>query len=240
MYKTFDEYKKWLEIDNNWAYYKKGDFSFSSARTEIVEVMQIKDGDDILDIGCSDGKTLKYLKENYKVNLYGIEPDLELVKDADNYGNIFGGTVEDWLYISHQEFDSIIMADVIEHLLEPWTVVREVTKRLKKGGSIYASIPNFFHASVMFNLFSCGSFAYFSSDLINKDHLRYFTLLDSMVLFKMSGLTPELLGGIKLPINNQPDKLDELVGIIAPFGEVFKRNDYFFDVYQFVIKATKE
>ena len=202
--------------------------------------MAIKPGDDILDIGCADGKTLKFIKDNFpNTNLYGVEPEEDLATEADEYGRIYNGTIEDYLNICHVQFDSIIMADVIEHLLEPWSVVRDVAKRLKKGGAIYASIPNFFHASVMYNLFKCGSFAYFSSDLVNKDHLRFFTLLDCTVLFGMSGLKPELIGGIKLPINNMTD-LSICVGLIEPLGKVFNRDDYHFDVYQFVIKATKE
>jgi SAM-dependent methyltransferase len=245
-YNTFEEYKKWLATDNNWAFYKQADFSFMTPRTEILEVMDIKDGDNILEVGCANGKTLKVLKDNYRVNIYGVEIDKELAREAEEYGRIYSGSVEDYLALPViPDFDSIIMADVIEHLLEPWSVVRDLGKYLKRGGSIYASIPNYFHATVMFNLFNYGSFCYSSSDLINKDHLRYFTFRDCVELFRMAGLVPKLLGGIKLPckeIDNPGDSdgVSELVEMIAPLGQVFKRPDYYFDMYQFVFKATKE
>jgi len=240
-YETFQEYKDWLAKDNNWAYYTKADFTFSSPRTEIVGIMDIANGMDILEVGCADGKTLGFIKERFNVKLYGIEPDEENAKLADSHGDIFHGTVEDFIIkYPDKRFDGIIMADVIEHLLEPWSVVRDVAGMLKTGGSIYASIPNFFHATVIYNLFKTGSFAYHSSDLINKDHLRFFTFFDAMILFVMSGLKPVFIGGIRLPIENDYKKLDELIEMVKPILDTFARNDYYSDFYQLIIKATKE
>ncbi|MFH2044487.1 MAG: class I SAM-dependent methyltransferase [Pseudomonadota bacterium] len=237
MYKTKEEYRQYLATDNNWAFNTHLDYSFSEDRKEIVSVMDIKSGMDILDIGCAGGKTLASIGQKYPgVNLHGIEPDIQLASQADDYGNIFTGTVENYLKICHQKFDAIICADVIEHLKEPWIVVRDLATHLKDGGAIYASIPNFFHASVMYNLFACGSFSYSSNDIINKEHLRFFTLNDIAALFEMAGLKHCMVGGLKGVFPQETIEKVKLLGNVFYHGDY----DYYFNIYQFIIKATKE
>jgi len=233
-YKTCEEYRDYLIKDNRWAFNLDWDFSWSSARTEIVKVMDIRDGMNILEVGCANGKTLKYIKDNYNVNLYGIEPDKKFAQEASAYGRIFFGTVEDYIKVARVKFNAIIMADVIEHLKEPWIVVRDLARCLKDNGAIYASIPNVMHASVIWNLFMCGSFAYQSNDIINKEHLRFFTMNDSVALFKIAGLNKCMISGIELEF---PLATVEKVRIL---GNIFGRNDYYFNIYQFLIKATRE
>lgn len=235
IYKTLEDYRDYLIKDNGWAFNLDWDFSWSAARTEIVNIMDIKSGMDILDIGCANGKTLKFIKENYDVNPYGIEPDKELAKQAMQWAEIYPTTVEEFLKTcTGKKFDAIIMADVIEHLREPWMVVRDLAGRLKDGGAIYASIPNFMHASVIWNLFACGSFAYSSNDIVNKEHLRFFTMNDIANLFKIAGLNKCMVSGIEAEF---PLETVEKVKIL---GNVFGRDDYHFNIYQFIIKATRD
>ena len=42
----------------------------------------------------------------------------------------------------NKKYDFIIFADVLEHLVEPWVVLKNVSKFLKPKGSIIVSIPN--------------------------------------------------------------------------------------------------
>ncbi len=233
VYKDLFEYRKYLAEDNRWAFLDKWDYGFSALREDIIDIMSVQPDDNILDIGCADGKTLAAIKENYKVNLYGVEPDSELASEADKYGKIFNGTIEAYLKICHQEFDAIIMADVIEHLKEPWAVVREVARHMADNGALYASIPNYFHATVMYNLFECGSFGYASNDIVNKEHIRFFTLNDSINLLKMAGLEHFEIYGNHVPSN------EKSIETAQKLQDLFKK-DFNFDVYQFVIKATKE
>ncbi len=231
-HKDLTAYREWLDTDNNWAFMEKPDYSFGLAREEIIGIMELWEGMDILDIGCSDGQTLDILKKDH-VNTYGVEPDKELACKAGKNSTVFNMTVEDYLEKEDKKFDAIIMADVIEHLMEPWIVVKEVGNRLKDGGLIYASIPNYFNATVMYNLFAHGSFAYDSYCIINKHHLRYFTLNDSMHLFRICGLKPVLIGAVDFPLS------DTCMKVVKHLGEVFKRDDYHFEAYHFIIKAGK-
>ena len=231
------EYRDKIAADDKWAFLEKWDFSFSEARYQLVDAMNLKGGEKILDVGAANGATLKYIKERYDCRLYGIEPESKLAKEAVKYGKIYVGTVENWLHSPFEDYDSqydfIIMADVIEHLLEPWAIVRDIAKHLKKSGAIFASIPNFLNATVIVNLFKYGTFGYKSCDIVNKEHLRFFTTLDCMDLFKICGLKPEILGGIAACYAEGTLEAAKL------FTEIFKRSDYNIDSYQLCFKATK-
>ena len=234
MYKNLEDYRKYLAEDDRWAFLEKWNtaYEFSAIRKDVVDIIDIKPGMKILDIGCADGKTLKYIKENYpNTKLYGVEPDKTLASKADKYGMIYPVTIGKYLSSNKDKFDAIMMNDVIEHLKEPWIVVRETVKRIVGGGALYVSIPNFFHATVMYNLFECGSFGYRSNDIVNKEHLRYFTLNDSINLLKMAGLKHFRIYGNKVSTE------DRCMEFTKKLETLFKR-DYYFDVYQFVIKAT--
>jgi len=232
---SLTEYRKYLGENNRWAFLEKWDYGFTSVRKDILDVMDISPGMKILDIGCSEGKTLEFLKDNYisyDLKLYGVEPDRKSAIKAKKFGRISAVSAEKFLKASKVKFDIIIMADVIEHLKEPWIVVREAVKHLKDSGAVYVSIPNYFHSTVMYNLFECGSFGYASNDIINKEHLRFFTMNDSVNLLKMAGLNHFDIYG------NTIDADDKPIEVASKLQDLFKK-DYHFDVYQFVIKGTK-
>jgi SAM-dependent methyltransferase len=96
----------------------------------------------ILDIGCSAGGFLAYLKgEPWK--LHGIEASADTAEKArrNTGGNIFAGDVMKADF-APQSFDVITCSDVLEHLYEPRKVFRMVYEWLKPGGIFYVFVPN--------------------------------------------------------------------------------------------------
>jgi len=49
-------------------------------------------------------------------------------------------------------FDCVIFADVLEHLIDPWRMLRRARRFLRGDGTIVASIPNVQHWSVLAGL----------------------------------------------------------------------------------------
>jgi SAM-dependent methyltransferase len=233
-YKSLNEYREYLMKDDKWAFITSWDYDpISSPRVDVVELMDIKPGDKILDVGCSGGKTLKYIKDKYSdVELYGIEPDKKWAGKAKKYGEIFTGKLDEFLKTNKVKFNSVIMADVIEHLLEPWIDVKETVNHMVDNGCLYVSIPNFFHHTVMYNLFECGSFSYRSNDIINRGHLRYFTMGDCIQLLDIAGFKNLKIYG------NRVYSSERIKEVTNKLQEMF-RKDFNFDIYQFVIKATR-
>lgn len=97
---------------------------------------------DILDIGCSSGGFLEYLKSG-PWRLHGIEasPCTAERARATTGAEVFSGDVLDADFPDNS-FDVITCMDVLEHLYEPRKVLRNVRKWLKPEGIFYVFVPN--------------------------------------------------------------------------------------------------
>jgi 2-polyprenyl-3-methyl-5-hydroxy-6-metoxy-1,4-benzoquinol methylase len=95
----------------------------------------------ILDIGCGYCKTLGYHKAR-GCEVYGVEADENARKVAERYGfNVHIGLFDSTQY-EPDSFDYITLDQVLEHIIEPLTFLKEVNKILKPGGKFIASFPN--------------------------------------------------------------------------------------------------
>jgi len=96
----------------------------------------------ILDIGCGTGAFLFYIMNKFH-NLYGIDASRKEASYAQSLGlNVIEGTAE-WVdtYFD-QQFDAILMSDVLEHLEEPNLVLSKCYDLLRNKGLLLLRIPN--------------------------------------------------------------------------------------------------
>lgn len=82
--------------------------------------------------------------------------------------------------------DCWVFGDVLEHLMDPWRVLRSLRDVMPAHGTVLASIPNAQHWSVQSKL-SVGDFRYVDSGLFDKTHLRWFTRDTVFDLFHGAG-----------------------------------------------------
>jgi len=155
------------------------------AHTKIVQY--VGENKRVLDVGCAAGYLAKELK---KKNCYvvGIELDPETAKAATRYcDKVITGNVEMIDEIPYPEgfFDMIIYADVLEHLVRPDLVLKKFAKYLSKKGYVLASIPNIVNWYYRLK-FLFGTFNYEESGIVDKTHLRFFTLKTAKELFETS------------------------------------------------------
>ena len=79
---------------------------------------------------------------------------------------------------------------MLEHLRDPWTVLRKIREVLPPGGCVVASVPNAQHWSLQAKL-AVGEFRYESAGLLDRTHLRWFTRVTLFELFAKAGLRIE-------------------------------------------------
>lgn len=130
----------------------------------------------VLDIGCACGGTLLKIKHVFKdVDLYGIELNEKSAASASLFAQVSAGDV-DQLELDYPElfFDYIIMADVLEHMVNPWQVLKKIRKHLRPDGKLIASIPNVMHFSVIRDMLN-GLWSYQEEGILDRTHLRFFT-----------------------------------------------------------------
>ena len=187
----------------------------------------------ILDIGCGCGATLLEIKNRYKnVELYGIESNEAMAKIAGCVAKVSSCDVEKpWPY-RDKFFDYIFMGDVLEHLYDPWRVVREMKRYLKDGGKVMACIPNMMHYSILMPLIQ-GKWDYVAAGLLDWRHLRFFTYDGIGKMFRNAHYEKTWIIYRRL---NDDAAAEEIINKLNTFaGDV---GAYNFFAYQYFIKAT--
>jgi hypothetical protein len=86
-------------------------------------------------------------------------------------------------------FDTLVFGDVLEHLHDPWRVLKELRQYIEPGGVCVACIPNVAHWSLIAGLLG-GKWDYADSGLLDRTHLRFFTLNSTIEMFRDAGWSP--------------------------------------------------
>ena len=146
----------------------------------------------VLDVGCSIGILGKQIKQKFGAEVIGIELDEQMAKIAkERLDKVIIGDIEkinlaDYFVLNY--FDCIIFADILEHLKDPWDVLKNVTSFLSDDGVIVASIPNIRHYTTIINLLFKGYWPYRERGIHDKTHLRFFTLKNIKEMVEGAGL----------------------------------------------------
>jgi len=166
--------------------YKLSNISYSSHQ-KIVKY--IESGTTVLDVGCARGYLGKECK-NKGCYVAGIEVDKEDASEAGCYiDRVICGDVEK-IYRNldfDKLFDYIIFADILEHLKYPEIILDKFKKFLKpRKGKIIVSLPNVARIDIRLKLLF-GMFEYQDGGILDKTHLRFFTLKSARTLISKTG-----------------------------------------------------
>jgi len=133
----------------------------------------------VLDVGCSTGALLSiYRRYNPRARLLGIESDAECASLArsrlDDVAEV-DVEIDPLPFKLERPLDCIIYGDVLEHLRDPWAVLRRHAEALSDDGIILVCVPNMEHWSFADRLLR-GTWDYEASGLLDETHLRWFSL----------------------------------------------------------------
>ncbi len=142
----------------------------------------------VLEVGCARGGLGQLLKARGH-HVTGIELVPEAAAEARRrLDRVLTADVEtDGFPFSPGSFDAVVFADVLEHLVDPWRVLREAAGVLAPGGVVVASIPNLQNGDVLWRLVR-GKWEYRERGITDFGHLRFFTLATIRGLFAQAGL----------------------------------------------------
>ena len=106
----------------------------------------------VLDLGCAQGANGGWLKERYGCDVCGVEVDSAMATAAERIlGEVRVGDLNRTRLtelFGARRFDLILMGDVLEHLIDPWTTLQDARSLLTTSGNILTSIPNVNHYKV--------------------------------------------------------------------------------------------
>jgi 2-polyprenyl-3-methyl-5-hydroxy-6-metoxy-1,4-benzoquinol methylase len=160
---------------------------YASARADLVAALPRPLGR-VLDVGCGSGASGPLMQEAGATTLTGIEPEPAAAARArELYDDVVEGTVEAALATLAGPWDTICCYDVLEHLVDPLPVLRELHARAAPGAHLHVSLPNARHVSLVWDLVVRGTFGYTAWGHRDSTHLRWFTRSDIVAVLRDAG-----------------------------------------------------
>ena len=153
-------------------------------------VSLIEPGAVVLDIGAGNGLLGRVFDRLGKpVIIDAIEPNAyaaSLIPPC--YREVSQGYLQDYFEeIQSRQYDYVVMADVIEHIPNPQPVLDGLLRHMAPNTKLLVSLPNVAFAGVRIALMS-GQFNYTDSGILERTHLRFYTLDIAKALFSNLGL----------------------------------------------------
>lgn len=147
----------------------------------------------VLDVGCGNGELLEVIAEQDKdVALCGIDTDERAVAVSRASGfPVIHGTLFDACY-PDSYFDEIYIMHVLEHVQDPYALLKEIFRVLKPAGRVKIEMPNFRSVSRMI-------FGRNWKRLDAPRHLYHFTPATLHMMLHKAGFSKSVITGIASP-----------------------------------------
>lgn len=161
----------------------------------------------LIDIGCGGGGLMREFKKlNANAHCVGVDIDPQYLEFARRYCDscvsVDIDRADDDFWHAMSDRDCWVFGDALEHLKNPWEILRKVRNILPEDGCVVACLPNAQHWSLQAKL-SIGDFRYQDSGLLDRTHLRWFTRKTMIEMFQQSGFVLEVG---KPRIFNEPNR----------------------------------
>lgn len=169
---------------------------FDTARKSFVDLLPPNPAARLLEIGTGSGDTAAYAMSQGKCGwCCGVELCEEPAAEArEKLDHVIVGDVEKLeLNLPVGSFDILLMSEVLEHLVDPWAVLRRVAIFLKPGAIVIAGSPNISHWNIITILFR-GQWRYESKGIFDATHLRWFTPASYGQMFRDCGFVVDHVG----------------------------------------------
>jgi len=199
----------------------------------------------VLEIGCGTGALAgQYRRINPGCVYVGIERNAAAAAKARAAGQLDRVLVADVETITAADLpelsdgaDCLVYGDVLEHLVDPWAVLARQRAWLKPDGQVAACLPNVQHWELLRDLLR-GRWEYVDEGILDRTHLRFFTLESALAMFQAAGLTVFEVRPLLFPSAAGSEFLERLEPLVRDDGidpELFKTLAL---ARQFVIRAA--
>jgi SAM-dependent methyltransferase len=143
----------------------------------------------VLEVGAHSGYFSSLLRaQGCAVTALELDPRAAALA-AGHADRVIVGDVEDPAVRARLggPFDRVLFMHVLEHLVDPWGVLRAARTLLAPEGRVVALVPNVACWRIRKQLFFRGAFEYEDTGILDRTHLRFFTLPSARALLETSG-----------------------------------------------------
>ena len=165
-----------------------------------------------LEFGCGFGGFSALLKETLNTEGWAVEIEREAAQEAaKKLDRVINTDANESLKaIPDGYFDCIIFFDILEHLVDPYSLLLSVKKKLTKRGVIVTSIPNIRYYRTFVDFVIHGNWDYKDQGILDKTHLRFFTRKSILKVFDKLGFKILMFEGIH-PTHSRTFKLLNII-----------------------------
>lgn len=217
-------------------------YGLSPTQQEIIKIVGFNKV--VLEVGSSTGyMTRAFLNNGCSVDIVEINREAT-EKTSKKIRRVFNESIENEKLFDQlpKDYDFIIMADVLEHLVNPEVALINLSHVANQNTQLLVSMANIAGWAMRKRLFFKGDFEYQDSGLLDKTHLHFYTVNTLPKILSNSGWKAEKNIGtiIRLPFEGVISKIP-IFGIFLKkliysiFAEKFKNLSY----YHFLIVAKK-
>jgi len=111
---------------------------------DIIKLLETNNAAELLDVGCGDGKlTLRAASVIGTTKIYGIDVIAETIERAKENGiNVRSGDLSQRFPFEDESFDVVLASEIIEHIFNTDSFLKEIHRVLRVGGYTVISTPN--------------------------------------------------------------------------------------------------
>lgn len=195
---------------------------------------------EVLELGAGPGSISKPLKELNGCTVTAVERDEESAAILEGFCHDVHRldlNNPDWPEpLSGRQYDTIVIADVLEHLYDPWTALNLAVPLLKNDGNFVVSLPHAGHAAILACLFN-NDLEYREWGLLDRTHIRFFGMKNIQALFEGAGL--KIVDFAFVIKNPEKTELAAHWGRIPSHAQAALLSADFSNVFQVVVRAER-
>jgi glycosyltransferase involved in cell wall biosynthesis len=127
----------------------------------------------VLDVGCSDGQFAALVRRmGHRVTGVDLVKHVGIAERVDHFveADLNAGLPDE----VGRDYRVVIAGDVLEHVIDPASLLSDIADRLAPGGEVFVSVPNFAHWYPRARVVA-GRFDYDQRGLLDHGHVRFFT-----------------------------------------------------------------
>jgi len=189
----------------------------------------------LLDAGCAEGYlSRRFAERGFSVTAIdapGLRP--RVIPEGIRY---LEADLDLGLPTGEADFDFVVCADVLEHLRDPDSLLRQIRSRMAQGAMLIASLPNsgniYFRLNVLF-----GRFPAHDSGLFDRTHLHFYTWDGWRDLLRRNGFRITAIRTTVIPFSLSWPRLPRSMAVLESLYALAARAWSKLFAYQFIVIA---
>ncbi len=179
-----------MNVQTRHKYEREIDLNTDTAPARVVRM--VGQGKRVLEIGAGPGSITRLMRDASQCRVTAVEIDSEAIKILTPFcERVYQADLNDsaWPMVLQDDghFEVVVVADVLEHLYDPWSSLKLMKELIGNGGYMVVSLPHAGHSALLACLLE-EDFEYRDWGLLDRTHIRFFGMKNIQSLFEGAGL----------------------------------------------------